>query len=1441
MKLKIIILLLFSVFVISGSVVSAAEVQSVDMIDSGGEVHLLDDNATVIDTYSSHGDDVSFDSNIQAHVDSSKDLLGLYVFRTNINLASFDTLQEEINNAPAGSVLDLEKDYIGSYGSRVWLVKDLTIDGHGHSLQCDNKSGSAFYSSQGNIVLKNLRIYNGYNDHTDKGGGIYIEGSAKFYLENCTFENNFADDYGGAIYNGNNNDLNLVNCVFRNNKADDDDGGAIYSKGRVNVENCIFVGNCACVDGGAIFCKNDVNIISSSFVGNRAAGARSSQCYGGAVRSLNSVSVDNSTFIVNFAADYGGAVYAKNVNVVKNCGESFFISNSVGDNQGGAIYAVDVVVIINAHLVGNFADESGGAIHCPNNVYCYSCLFKSNYVKSTPMHSNLGGAICADRAYIDNSTFVENWLDENRRQADGGAVYAEHGIVINNNQDTCNPSYSFFIGNNACWGGALYSKGDIVCKNTIFKLNTANTGAAVYGDGSNVNLTNSYYYSNVADGGDFFGNVQYTDLCDMKNRFKQDSMDVLSSVSLSKESVSFWVESSDDLKNLFMFIENNRPTWKSINVTLAPFSKFNLDYCDYHNYCLHLGNTNLFIKGTVGNVISGKDKYGFVYVMNGASLSVVNVTLSKFRHCFVNHGGIYCANSSFIDNDAYDSFTKVSGGVIENHGSACFDNCIFSGNRASAEVIKGVSAQDDAWGSILYAASKSLNIFRNCDFRGPVTKFINASSYSNTIIYQDKELGDIFKDCYFDRTAGLSVVSSKVQKDIVFNCSSVGEFKNVMYNIGCVTPNCKSIVINLAPGVYELGHDWIGSLGCVNTRSDFSFVYDPTGWSFSPSKVMSPVERYALNVGVVPVVVNGNGACVKFTGDLHDHFAFIGYGGVLSLNNMTFSNFNGVYHNYGTLNLVDCIFTDNIDGGIIKGAGCSNYLVNCIFKGNTDIVDIRDAFIRFDTCDFAGRDIVGRVYNSVVESSSDIKNHLILSEGSVFYNTGLTVVNGTIINRGASLTFDILNNDYWDSLSRDILLYEPSRLVLNVSCDCDCDLSKLNYADNLIILGNGHRVNFDFGQIIDINSPVTFVNLTFSNYNHRIFNIVKNCIFASCNFTSNTGDYLFSINRGSCTLINCSLYNNNGVNLIYNDLGILSLNNCSVFRNHYSSEYGLIYNNRGCIMAMNSVFLNAGGCDIANFNTDDCVIFNCTGCRVVNDYEKYSMAEKIAIRTAIMWGAGILSFATGFLASGAVISFLPAVGILGFLAHAGCAVVSGVVGGLIGACAGLVDDAVIGGSERDHSNRGDIILQYAIIGAGCGFSGGLLGSFCPFFEKNTKKEKVELIKDMDEENEKFGIDIDKKDNFGIQKITLDEDGTSVDVEIFSSDKAYSADFNPLKLRELVRNAYSLSMEGYSLNKIQLNLSPHQALARLIYSKNNYQIFDITNVWNLYNRVNLSSV
>ena len=49
---------------------------------------------------------------------------------------TFADLQAEINNAPAGSVLHLTRDYEGAEDTVVKLNKDLTIDGNGHTIDC---------------------------------------------------------------------------------------------------------------------------------------------------------------------------------------------------------------------------------------------------------------------------------------------------------------------------------------------------------------------------------------------------------------------------------------------------------------------------------------------------------------------------------------------------------------------------------------------------------------------------------------------------------------------------------------------------------------------------------------------------------------------------------------------------------------------------------------------------------------------------------------------------------------------------------------------------------------------------------------------------------------------------------------------------------------------------------------------------------------------------------------------------------------------------------------------------------------------------------------------------------------------------------------------------------------------------------------------------------
>ncbi|WP_407431518.1 hypothetical protein [Methanobrevibacter sp.] len=1262
---------------------------------------------------------------------------------------TFDDLQLEINKAAKGSVLILNKDYNGHKGSRIDLSKDLTIDGQGHTLNCLGLDGcSAFYSSSGKIVLKNLNIINGHNDNTKKGGAIYIKGSAQYTIYNCTFSNNWAKNYGGAIYNENKKDLVVDGCVFKGNKANGENGGAIFSNGIVHINQCDFINNLACVDGGAVCCENHVGVVGSSFTSNKATGAKVYQCWGGAIKSSGTVTVEDSIFIKNYAADYGGAIYANNVYVMKNNATSIFEGNTADDNDGGAVYAKNDVRAYDTSFANNVAQNKGGAIYGGNKVSSGGCFFMSNSVRGSSHDYSDGGAVHGCEVFIDNSTFEDNRAVVS---SDGGAVYSVKHIHININQDISNPSYSYFTGNSAHYGGALYSAaGNIYGKNVVFELNKASDSSIARSTGLKcfINLTNCFYQNNFCNnkgGKDFDAVKVYTDNNALIVSLKGDNVyDDLSSVSLDKENVTFWVDNSKNLKDIFSFIENKKPLWNNINITLAPHTTFKVDFTDYHNFALHIGNANLCIKGTVDSVICGNDnKNNFLYVRDSAKVSLVNVTVKNFKHCFINKGTVCCIKSNFLYNDAYDKYTLVSGGVMENYGSVYFDKCLFKGNRASME-LTSVSVKEDYWGSVLYAGQKSFNVFHDCDFKDSLSSFIKACDYSLTVLYQDNNLDNVFKDCYFAKTACLSTVSNQVYEDkFVLNCSDVSQLKNALYLVNSFTPNCESVVINLEPGVYEMDNDWlVKDMRSMDWRDEFYHhsVYTPD------YKAPSAIERYALDVGVIPIVINGNGATVRLSKNVKnhdDHFAFIGYGGLLTLNNISFSNFNGIFHNYGTLNLINCNFSDNYYknyGAVLNGNGCSNYLINCTFKSNivakdnTNILDVSDAFVRFDGCDFSeffkNTKFIGKAKNSVVESSSAIKDNLILSGDSVFYNIGDVIVNGSVIHRGETYTVNIIDNDYLTNLTQDILLFEPSKLIMNVSCDCDIDLSKLNYCGDLLILGNGFNVNFDFGKTVNVNSAITFVNLTFTKYSHAIFNIAKNCMFMSCNFINNKGAYLFK-NKGSCSLFNCSFYGNkNSENLIYNDGGSLILCSCSVRDNSYSN-YGLIYNNKGSLVALNSTFTNNGKSVIANFETDDCAVFNSTGCNVLNDYEKYSMTEKILIRTALTWTVGIVSFGVGFVVSGVLTPFLVAVTpYIGWLSI----IPSSLIGAGIGMGFGFIDDAVIGGSARDHSNRWNIITQYMIIGAALGAIGGTYGYLHPFFK--LKKESEQAMAVYVEEQEK---------------------------------------------------------------------------------------------------------
>ena len=394
---------------------------------------------------------------------------------------TFNDLQNEINNAPTGSVLYLSKDYDADSNAVIHLDKDLTIDGQGHTLNA-NYECYVFDSESGNIILKNLKLINGYNyDIGGYGGAIHIAGTAQYTLENCDFCFNTVRWYGGAIYNSVDKDLTIKNCTFYYNRAFESDGGAVYSKGPVYAYDSLFQFNSA-LDGGAIFGKTDAFISNCIFLSNAAKHSSISFCKGGAIYSRN-VNINNSTFKDNSATDDGGAIWAFNVyiNVNQNNTQevnSFFINNTSPDDCGGAIYAYTSLNAVNVKFLNNFAGYNGGACYCGHGANITNCQFTSNKASGSICNPRGGAIFCGDGVEIKNSSFIDNYALN-----DGGAIYAEY-ININNNLAT-EPFNCFFMSNRVGDnnGGALYATAYINAVNTIFHNNAANVdGGAAYAE-----------------------------------------------------------------------------------------------------------------------------------------------------------------------------------------------------------------------------------------------------------------------------------------------------------------------------------------------------------------------------------------------------------------------------------------------------------------------------------------------------------------------------------------------------------------------------------------------------------------------------------------------------------------------------------------------------------------------------------------------------------------------------------------------------------------------------------------------------------------------------------------------------------------------------------------------------------------------------------------------
>lgn len=630
-------------------------------------------------------------------------------------------------------------------------------------------------------------------------------------------------------------------------------------------------------------------------------------------------------------------------------------------------------------------------------------------------------------------------------------------------------------------------------------------------------------------------------------------------------------------------------------------------------YAIHFTYGQLIINGN-GVILNGMNRAtNFMYVGYDASVVLNNVGLYMFNHVFMNHGSVICNNDTFRDNRAHADYvgSEGAGTVAQNFNTIVFNNCTFDGNSAVEDGALTSSNYEGKW-SILMAFSNSKTVFIDCTFVNSYKDSLYGSTGSMITFFTDDP--DIyekkFDESTFDMGAGFSVVNSSVLKNnnsgpVVFNCNNLQELYDAFWIINSFLPAIE-VVINLSPIEYIINTDdyYRNSFSNVGWKTDWDCYDDETFFN------MNYMGEFLLNVGSIPVTINGNGATVKLTHvsvlDRY-HFAVVPNFGSLTLNNLTLAHFNTAIYNYGTLIANNCVFRDNnidrdeitedkVKGGAFVFNGGQGLFVNCSFRdneGNDDANSFyaKNSYLEFINCDAYWSDDdrhkVGEIHDSYVKAT-DTYNLIFDCHGDsvvqYFTGSGSDVIYFNIGDIDSlNSAYDYLAGENYDNTSVKVF-------VLNFTNDCSFDLGRFTkYKSVLIIQSNGFDVRFNSTVKIWSNCDVYFVNMNFIGYAFNLFINEGSCSFVNCSFSDNHCN-LFLENKGSCNIVNCSFTDNTCKNFIENE-GSLSIVDC-IFKNNTCREYGVIYNKYGSLLCANVTFSDNGVCDIHNFRTGDCALLD---------------------------------------------------------------------------------------------------------------------------------------------------------------------------------------------------------------------------------------------------------
>jgi len=246
---------------------------------------------------------------------------------------NFKYLEDLINSGKKEIFLDSDIlfDSDESYDYISIEENNIVIDGNNHIIDA-NRSSRIFSIIDSKITIKNITFKNSKgaisigdstvnfidccfqdNVNEDSGGAINSYGSCLYFID-CDFIHNSANLGGAVSNNGFSESENLIfkNCNFYDNwsksthetdnwysytdsSSHGGHGGAIYSYGNIQLENCVFDRNHADIVGGAIFVKDNDELTEKPIV-----------------------KIFGCKFLKNFSYKMGGAIYNKTYSYLDN-------------------------------------------------------------------------------------------------------------------------------------------------------------------------------------------------------------------------------------------------------------------------------------------------------------------------------------------------------------------------------------------------------------------------------------------------------------------------------------------------------------------------------------------------------------------------------------------------------------------------------------------------------------------------------------------------------------------------------------------------------------------------------------------------------------------------------------------------------------------------------------------------------------------------------------------------------------------------------------------------------------------------------------------------------------------------------------------------------------------------------------------------------------------